>query len=137
MTAWFNWWDARKTYIFRAFQGLHKPQSNLAETIHAAMVYWDRMGVSLLESSYYNISDNLLFDVDVKSFEEGMPSTGFGPSQKLAMKRKNSRETQYSKQLGKDILEYGIFSSRSNDRGQINEIDGCNPPTKNADWGWI
>ena len=89
------------------------------------------MGASLLDSSYYNISDNLLFDV--KSFEEGMPSTGFGPSQKLAMQRKNSRETQYSKQLGKDILEYGIFSSRSNDRGQINEIDGCNPPTKNAD----
>ena len=52
---------------------------------------------------------------------------------KRAMQRKNSQETQYSKQLGKDILEYGIFSSRSNDRGETNETDGCNPPTKNAD----
>ena len=91
------------------------------------------MGVSLLESSYYNISDNLLFDVDVKSFEEGMPSRGSGPSQKRAMQRKNSQETQYSKQLGKDILEYGIFSSRSNDHGDFRSTDGCNPPTKNAD----
>ena len=75
LTAWFNWWDARKSYIFRAFQDLLKLQSNLAETIHAGMVPRDTMGVSLLESSNYDIRDNLLFDVDVKSFKEGMPST--------------------------------------------------------------
>ena len=78
------------SYIFRAFQGLLKPQSNLAKTIHAGMVHRDTMGVSLLESSYYDIRDNLLFDVDVKSFKEGMPSTGSAPSQKLVMQRKNS-----------------------------------------------
>ena len=58
LTAWFNWWDARKSYIFKAFQGLLKPQSNLGETIHAGIVHRDTMGVCLLESSYYNIRDN-------------------------------------------------------------------------------
>ena len=58
LTAWFNWWGARKSYIFRAFQGLLKPQSNLGETIHAGIVHRNKMGVSLLESSYYNIRDN-------------------------------------------------------------------------------
>ena len=130
LTAWFNWWDARKSYTFGAFQGLLKPQSNLAETIHAGMVHQDTMGVSLLESSYYDIKDNLLFDVDVKSFKEGMPSTRSGPSQKLAMQRKNSREIQYAKQLGKDILKYGIFSSRNNNRDEIKKSDRYNPPTK-------
>ena len=69
------------------------------------------MGVRLLESSYDNIRDNLLFDVDVKSFKEGIPSTGSGASQKLAMQRKKSRKIQCAKQLGKDILKYGMFSS--------------------------
>ena len=118
--------------MFRTFQGLLKPQSNLAETTHAGMVHrdTDTISVSLLESSYYDIRDNLLFDVDVKSFKEGMPSTGSGPSQKLAMQRKNSCEIQYAKQLGKDILKYGIFSSRNNNRDEIKETVGCNPPTK-------
>ena len=93
------------------------------------MVHRDTIGVSFLESSYYDIRDNLLFDVDVKSFKEGMPSTGSAPSQELAMQRKNSREIQYAKQLGKNIFEYGIFSSQNNDRGEINETDGCNPST--------
>ena len=66
--------------------------------------------------------------MDVKSFKEG--STGSGPNQKLAMQRKNSREIQYAKQLGKNILEYGIFSSRNYDPDEIKETDGCNPPTK-------
>ena len=39
LTTWFNWWDARKSHIFRAFQGLLKPQSNLVETIHTGMVH--------------------------------------------------------------------------------------------------
>ena len=90
-----------QSYIFTAFQGLLKPQNNLAKTIHAGMVHQDIMGVSLLESNYCDIRDNLLFDVDVKSFKEGMPSTGSGPSQKLAMQRKKSREIQYAKQLEK------------------------------------
>ena len=94
------------------------------------MVNRDTMGVSLLESSYYDIRDNFLFDVDVKSFKEGIPSTGSGPSQKFAIQRKNSREIQYAKQRGKDILKYGIFSSRNNNRDEIKETDGCNPPTK-------
>ena len=38
LTTWLNWRDARKPYIFRAFQGLLKPQSNLTETIYAGMV---------------------------------------------------------------------------------------------------
>ena len=131
MTVWFNWWDAKKSYVFTAFQDLLKPQSNLGETIHAGMVHRDTMGVSLLESSYYDIRDNLLFDVNVKSFKEGMPSTGSGPRQKLALQRKNSREIQHAKQLGKDRLKYGILSSRNNNRDEIKETDGCNLPTKN------
>ena len=67
--------------------------------------------------------------MDVKSFKEGIPSTGSGPSQKLAMQRRNSCEIQYVKQFGKDILEYGIFSSRNNDRDEIKETDGCNSTT--------
>ena len=27
-------------------------------------------------------------------------------------------------------LEYGIFSSNNNDRGETNETDKCNPPTR-------
>ena len=95
------------------------------------MVNRDTMGVSLLESSYYDIRDNLLFDVNVKSFKEGMPSIGSGPRQKLALQRKNSREIQHAKQLGKDRLKYGILSSRNNNRDEIKETDGCDPPTKN------
>ena len=51
------------------------------------------------------------------------------------MQRRNSREIQCAKQLGKDILKYGIFSSRNNNRNpnEIKETDGCNPPTKK--WG--
>ena len=64
LTTCFNLWDARKSYIFRAFQALLKPQVNLAETIHAGMVHLDTMGVSLLESIYYDIMDNLLFYMD-------------------------------------------------------------------------
>ena len=46
------------------------------------------------------------------------------------MQRKNSHEIQYTKQLAKDILKYGIFSSRNNNRNEIKETDGCNPPRK-------
>ena len=111
LSAWFNWLDARKSYIFRAFQGLLKPQINLAETIHPGMVHRDTINVNLLESSYYDIRNNLLFDVDVKSFKEGMRSTGSGLSQKLAMQRKNSHEILYAKQLGKNIRIWHIFKS--------------------------
>ena len=81
---------------------------NQAEVIHAGRVHQDRRGVSLLDSCYFDLRDNLLFVQEVNGFKNGIFSGGSGPT---AEKKKNisfSRVMEASERFGQDIVNHGV-----------------------------
>ena len=52
---WLKWWNDRRFNIFRAFTGYNCPRSNLAEVIHASWVHRSQQGLTLLETTEFDI----------------------------------------------------------------------------------
>ena len=71
-----------------------KPKSSLAKATHAGMTHRDTVAVSFLQSCYYDIRDSFLFDVDLQSYKEWLPTTGSGPSHEETLMRKITCEKQ-------------------------------------------
>ena len=69
---WLNWWNARRELIFCAFTGCDAPKANLAESIHAGMVHKREVGITLLDSAYLHLKDELSYQQKILDIAAGM-----------------------------------------------------------------
>ena len=132
---WVQWWDTRKHLIFRAFTSKHSPLSNLAKGVHAERKHRDPLGVTLLESCYFDLRDSLLLGENFKNLQCGSYDGGYGASLNEITSRRNKRDVQMAQQIGKDFLDFGVSSvvqekTIRTSEGNSNDDDGCLPPKR-------
>lgn len=98
-----DWWDHRRTCIFRAFCQSTAPRMNLAEVVHAGWAHSDHANLSLLDAAQADTRDSVLLEAELKSFKDGSAKGGSGPSYKERQEQSHHKETSHAAQLGKEI----------------------------------
>lgn len=72
LTSWIEWWNNRKTHIFRAFKNTMKtPHMNMAETGHSIWVKSGAIQVTLVDAARHDVGENIRLEKMVQGFMEG------------------------------------------------------------------
>lgn len=108
LTCWLEWWHERHDLIFRAFTSKESLNSNPAEFLHARWKHRDRMGVSLLDATLFDIRDSLLLESMLDGLAQGSYVVGYGPSQGKLKQIRLEKSVQVAESVGKDILDFGV-----------------------------
>lgn len=87
LSSWVEWWDKRKTHIFRAFKsGLQTPRMNMAETGHSTWVKAGAIQLTLVDAARHDVRENVRLEKTVQGFMEGsLKSTGKDPVAKKSI----------------------------------------------------
>ena len=106
LSSWVEWWDKRKTHIFRAFKGgLQTPRMNMAETGHSTWVKAGAIQLTLVDAARHDFGENVRLEKTVQGFMEGsLKSTGKGPSGKEVDRRLRESQLQGARLYGKEIV---------------------------------
>lgn len=125
LSTWLPWWDARRSFIFRAFAPKASPKMNQAEVIHAGWSHCDEANLSMLEATQSDTRDSLLLAAELKAFKTGHSKGGSGPSYASRKQRSHSREIEHAKRSGQEMLDL------ANDNGLlIDSNSSYQPPEK-------
>lgn len=106
LSSWVQWWENRKTHIFRAFKNsVNAPRMNMAETGHSTWVKSGAIQLTLVDAARHDVGENVRLEKTVKRFLEGsLKSTGKGPSTKEVHKRLREGQLQRARAYGREIL---------------------------------
>ena len=106
LSSWVQWWENRKTHIFRAFKNsVNALLMNMAETGHSTWVKSGAIQLTLLDAARHDVGENVRLEKAVKRFLEGsLKSTGKGPSTKEVHKRLQEGQLQRARAYGREIL---------------------------------
>ena len=99
---------------------------NQAEVVNAGWAHRDRLGVSLLDSCYFDVRDSHLLESEMLQFNIGSFPGGNGPNAAELIQRKHSRELDAAERYGSEILDFGV----NRDNLKINI--GIQPPSKKS-----
>ena len=128
---WLQWWDKRRTHIFKAFKPIDAPNVNMAEIGHAAMANTCPKDMLLIKACRVDVMFFIRQKADIESFENGSGSCGRGPlvhkTKTLLYKKQMECARAYSKDIiGIDLNETrfvpktGIHRPRNNKRQATN-----------------
>lgn len=113
LMTWLKWWDNRRTHIVEAYRPLYKtPNVNLAESSHASMEHCGGTNLSLVDATYYDMSESLRLAQIIHAYEEGPVKPGSGPSAAELEQREYQKEKRRTDSYIKN-LETSIKSSQT------------------------
>ena len=92
LKTWVDWWDHRRTFIFRAFNPSYAPKMNLAEVVHASWAHRDRPNMSLLDVAQADTRDSILLEAQLDAFENGSFKGGKVPPSQNGAKRPTAKK---------------------------------------------
>jgi hypothetical protein len=96
LKGWFQWWNDRRSHIFRAFKPSDAPSSNLAEVGHAKMQAVGRKNMTLLEAAREDVACAIRQSAEMRLFVTGVAKGGRG---KNDLQRKASKHAKAMKQV--------------------------------------
>ena len=64
----------------------------------------DRMGISLLDASMFDVRDTLIYESQLKKFKSGALTDGTGPSQKATIDKKRDRILEAADRFGQILF---------------------------------
>ena len=74
LNSWVEWWNNRKTHIFRAFKNTMKtPHMIMAETGHSTFVKSGAIKLTLVDAARHDVGENIRLEKTVKGFMESLP----------------------------------------------------------------
>ena len=69
------------------------------------------MGVSLLESCFFDVKNSLLLESRVASLSSGSFKDRYGPNQEEVRKGTIEQNVNIAEKIGQDILDFGVYES--------------------------
>ena len=100
LKAWLSWWHERRHIIFRELKSGNAPRSNLAEVIHSGWKNRCEVGLSLLESTEFDVRDSFILKAQLGQLAEKEQGFGSGPSFGELKERRNVRNVECAKRKG-------------------------------------
>ena len=97
LKAWLKWWDNRKELIFRAFKPMNAPRMNQAEVIHASWELRNVVGLTLMESTEFDVRNFLL----TEELMQRIPLTKTNPGQGISLGEMRERNAQMEEDVSR------------------------------------
>ena len=106
LKSWFNWWNSRRGFIFRAFAP-SGPRMNQAESIHGGWAKKDPPSMTLLKVAEADVRESKLLDVEYEGIKAGTAKGGKGPTATERQRISHYREIEAAKRLGEEMFTDG------------------------------
>lgn len=134
LNSWVEWWNNRKTHIFRAFKNTMKtPHMNMAETGHSTWVKSGAIKLTLVDAARHDVGENIRLEKTVQGFMEGsLKSSGKGPSVKETERRERENQIQRAREFGEEVLDENFEGDpyNANDAYSVIDPKATHSPTK-------
>ena len=108
MKTWLSWWHERRHIIFRAFKSGNALRSNLFEVIHSGWKNRCEVGLSLLESTEFDVRDYFILKAQLGQLGEKEQGFGSGPSFGQLKEGRNVRNVECVKRKGNELIDFGV-----------------------------
>jgi hypothetical protein len=134
LSSWVEWWNNRKTHIFRAFKNTMKtPNMNMAETGHSTWVKSGAIRLTLVDAARHDVGENVRLEKTVQGFMEGsLRSSGKGPSIKGTQKKGRESQIKRAREFGDELLDENFEGDpySVNDAYSVIDPKATHSPTK-------
>jgi len=111
LQSWWDWWQKRKSHVFRAFKPLHNvPKANHAEIGHSRWVKVGAVNLSLVDACREDVAESVKLSAALQEYGTGTFRGGKGPSAPDLQKR---RYNQQSKRADAYIAELDKIAQTS------------------------
>ena len=108
MKTWLSWWHERRHIIFRAFKSGNALRSNLFEVIHSGWKNRSEVGLSLLESTEFDVRDYFILKAQLGQLGEKEQGFGSGPSFGELKEGRNVRNVECVKRKRNELIDFRV-----------------------------
>ena len=120
MVEWLEWWNERKEFMFRDYTSIDAPSSNLREVVHGRWQNVVEVKLSLLATTYADVTDSLPLSEQLIQVQKGVYDGG-GSIRATTEKRNVGDEINRTTLLGQEIIDHEVKFLRSRDVGRLAE----------------
>ena len=95
LQSWWEWWQKRKSHVFRAFKPLHNtPKSNHAEIGHSRWVKVGAVNLTLVDACREDVAESVKQTAILRAYGTGAFRGGKGPGSAELQKRRYADQTK-------------------------------------------
>ena len=95
LVSWWDWWQKRKSHVFRAFKPLHNtPKANHAEVGHSRWVKVGAVNLTLVDACREDVAESVKLSATLRAYGTGVFRGGGGPSAADLQRRRYAEQTK-------------------------------------------
>lgn len=123
LTNFLNWWDQRRIHWSRAYKtNLYAPTTNLAEVVNASFVHGASTNLTLLKAAQEDTAESIIVETMWKKYQEGNPTTGYGPSFEQAQQISARRQLDAAQQMSVELDELELNTAIPNNTDETIDL---------------